>query len=71
MPFQFPVHFLVHGKQLVVDLIEDLVVLSYNVLLDCVMQILKVYALHTKIKRFEKYYKIVPLETSFNYKAEY
>jgi len=71
MPFQFPVHFLVHGKQLVADLIEDLVVLSYHVLLDWVMQILKVYALHTKIKCFEKYYKIIPLETTFNYKAEY
>jgi hypothetical protein len=71
MPFQFPVHFLVHGTQLVVDSIEDLVVLSYHVLLDWVMRILKVYALYTKVKRFEKYYKIGPLETTFNYKAEY
>jgi len=54
MPFQFPVHFLVHGKQLVVDLIEDLVVLSCHVLLDWVMQILKVSVLHTKIKGFKK-----------------
>jgi len=54
MPFQFPVHFLVHGKQLVADLIENLVVLSYHVLLDWVMQILKVYVLHTKIKCFKK-----------------
>jgi len=71
MPFQFPVHFVAHGKQLAVDLIEDLVVLSYHVLLDWVMQILKAYTLHTKIKHFEKYYRIVPLETTFNYKAEY
>jgi len=71
MPFQFPVHFLVHGKQLVEDLIEDLVVLSSHVLLDWVMQILKVYVLHTKTKGLKKYYKIVPLETAFNYKAEY
>jgi len=54
MPFQFPVHFLVHGKQLVVDLIEDLVVLSCHVLLDSVMHILKVYVLRTKIKGFKK-----------------